>query len=164
LKKDGLTEKIYIHRAVATAFVQNENPEVNNIVNHLDSNPRNNEYTNLEWTTHYGNMHHAIAKGRFQRTPVWLENLRKTNEKNGKSVIGVHLETGKILKYICLNDCSRDGFEQSCVCVCCKNERRTHAGYRWRYATLEEKEQMMLQTRPPDEVEAMMKFWEERTK
>lgn len=164
LKKGGCYEKKYVHRAVAEAFVVNDRPDSYNEVNHLDSNPMNNVYTNLEWTDHYGNMHHALEKGRFNRTPEWVGNLRKTNEITGKAVIGECVKTGKVVRYLCLNDCAADGFEPSSVCWCCKNKRKTHAGYRWRYATQDEKIQMLLQVRPKEEIESLMEMWEERSK
>lgn len=58
--------KHFGHRLVARAFVGGY--EDGMIVNHLDSNPQNNHYTNLEWTTHQGNTQHCIKAGRFQFT------------------------------------------------------------------------------------------------
>jgi hypothetical protein len=52
-----------VHRAVALAWVANPNPSEFNIVNHLDANPANNWWGNLEWTTYSGNNYHAINNG-----------------------------------------------------------------------------------------------------
>lgn len=49
-----------IHRLVMLAFVGPSDL----VVNHLDSNPKNNRLDNLEYTTHSGNMQHAVAAGR----------------------------------------------------------------------------------------------------
>lgn len=48
----------YIHRLVAMYYVAN--PEDLNIVNHMDNNPMNNHYTNLEWCTHRHNIRHGF--------------------------------------------------------------------------------------------------------
>lgn len=48
-----------VHRLVAQAFVHR--PDGCDIVNHLDSDKRNNHFTNLEWTTPKGNSQHAVA-------------------------------------------------------------------------------------------------------
>lgn len=48
----------YIHLLVAKFFVPNTNNY--NVVNHINSNKRDNRKENLEWTTHSGNMKHYI--------------------------------------------------------------------------------------------------------
>lgn len=132
--KLGGRGKSYIHRLVAEAFVRNSSPGVNIVVNHIDFDPQNNRADNLEWTTHKGNVHHSIRAGRYERTDAWLGHLRETNEKNGKSVIGKEIRTGKEISFKCLNDCRGVGFDPSCVCDCCNGKRKTHKGYTWRYA------------------------------
>lgn len=56
LWKDGKRKHCLIHRLVAQEFVKNNNPEVNLIVNHIDTNKNNPFYTNLEWTTQSDNL------------------------------------------------------------------------------------------------------------
>lgn len=55
---------ILVHRLVASCFCPNDNPDVLNIVNHIDNDIHNNQYTNLEWTTHQGNVEHRHKQGR----------------------------------------------------------------------------------------------------
>lgn len=52
------------HRAVAEVFCKNPNPKEFTIVNHLDSNPANNNPDNLEWTSHSLNNSHKHARNR----------------------------------------------------------------------------------------------------
>lgn len=61
--RDSLTETLPVHRAVALAWVDNPDPSRFYLVNHIDGNPTNNHYTNLEWTDHSGNNYHAVANG-----------------------------------------------------------------------------------------------------
>lgn len=61
--RDSLTETLPVHRAVALAWVDNPDPDKFYLVNHLDGNPTNNDYRNLEWTDHSGNNYHAVANG-----------------------------------------------------------------------------------------------------
>lgn len=56
-------KKYPVHRLVAEAFCKK--PEGCTIVNHIDNNPSNNHYTNLEWTTYSGNSKHAQVQGRL---------------------------------------------------------------------------------------------------
>lgn len=133
LKAEGTTEVFFVHRLVALHFVENPFPSCCSIVNHIDSDHLNNRADNLEWTTIYGNIQHAIARGRMERTKEWLQHLREANEKNGKSVIGTSIKTGETISFTCLNDCKAAGFEPSCVCNCCQGTRKSHKGYTWRY-------------------------------
>ena len=52
-----------VHRAVALAWVKNDDPYLKTVVNHRDGNPLNNWYKNLEWTTSSGNNYHAVNTG-----------------------------------------------------------------------------------------------------
>jgi hypothetical protein len=129
----GKHKKFFIHRLVALHFVDNPNPSANHIVNHLDSDHTNNRADNLEWTTPQGNVEHAVRNGRMKHSAERKRHLREACEKNGKTVIGVNIKTGEVIRFICLNDCKNKGFQPSCVCDCCKGKRQTHGGYRWRY-------------------------------
>ena len=133
LKLNGMGKYFFVHRLVALHFVDNPDPERCTIVNHIDSNYLNNSSDNLEWTTIYGNNHHAIENGRMKRTKEWLHHLRQSNEKNGKAVVGTNIATGEIIRFVCLNDCRLAGFQPSCVCGCCKGKLASHKGYTWRY-------------------------------
>ena len=67
-RKDGKVYCRFIHRLVATAYL--ENPLNKEQVNHKDYNPLNNCVYNLEWTTPKENSQHSIcrhAKTRSQR-------------------------------------------------------------------------------------------------
>ena len=135
LKSPERVERWFVHRLVAVHFVDNPFPEVNTIVNHLDSNFLNNAADNLEWTTLRGNMQHALNQGRLERTQEWLDNLHKALEKNSTPVIGYEPETGEtVVIFKSIQECGRFGFDVSCVCFCCKGKRKTHKGLAWKYA------------------------------
>ena len=61
LRKDGITSRVYIHRVVCEAFI--DNPNNLPVVNHKDGNKTNNTIPNLEWTTYSYNNQHAIKSG-----------------------------------------------------------------------------------------------------
>lgn len=58
---NGKSTASFIHRLVAQAFISN--PSNKKVVNHIDSNRKNNKVTNLEWVTARENVHHAFQYG-----------------------------------------------------------------------------------------------------
>lgn len=58
--KDGEYICMYIHRLVALLFLKNDITDDRRFINHINGNPECNWVINLEWCTHYENMHHAI--------------------------------------------------------------------------------------------------------
>ena len=74
----------YVHRLVAEYFVDNPDPENFKEVDHLDTNPSNNIYTNLRWCTHVGNYENPITVQNEKKAHIGyrpsekiFENLRK---------------------------------------------------------------------------------------
>ena len=49
--ENGYDKKVKLHRAIATAFIDNNDPDTDNVINHIDGNKTNNNVENLEWTT-----------------------------------------------------------------------------------------------------------------
>ena len=58
---NGVTNRSYVHRIIATAFIPN--PEGKPFVNHLDGDKSNNAVSNLEWVTCKENTEHAFRTG-----------------------------------------------------------------------------------------------------
>lgn len=57
LCKDNIPKQFYVHRLVATVFIENPNNYLE--VNHKDENKMNNHYENLEWCTHHYNNNYG---------------------------------------------------------------------------------------------------------
>lgn len=57
---DKNTFHISVHRLVAFAFLNNDDPDTKILVNHINGNPECNFAINLEWCSPYENLHHAI--------------------------------------------------------------------------------------------------------
>jgi hypothetical protein len=62
LYRQGTCYQIGVHILVARTFFC-DRPSPYHVVNHRDTNKRNNHYTNLEWTTYSENTQHAIETG-----------------------------------------------------------------------------------------------------
>jgi hypothetical protein len=57
LSKKGSQESLYVHRLLASTFI--DNPENLKYVNHIDGDPSNNDLANLEWVSHAQNVKHG---------------------------------------------------------------------------------------------------------
>ena len=112
LSKKGKQKAYYVHRLVASAFVQN-NSLFNTEINHLDENKENNCASNLEWSDrkyncNYGNRNKKIAKA--------------------KSLFVKCLETGVV--YPSAYEVQRQfGFNQASIQKCCVGKQKSCYGY-----------------------------------
>lgn len=78
---------IAVHRAVALAWVENDDPVLKTVVNHRDGNPMNNWHENLEWTTTSGNNFHAVDMGlRPDARPCKIRNFYTTEVREFSSI------------------------------------------------------------------------------
>lgn len=112
-------KSMLVHRCVAIAWLSNlhDYPEVN----HKDGNKKNNNSSNLEWTSRKGNMDHAFANG--------LHNAPR------RPVIGTHVVTGASIHFGSQFEAQRHGFDNGHISRCIHGKRKTHKGYRWRLAS-----------------------------
>lgn len=65
LYTNGKPKNFQTHRLVGEYFIPN--PDNKPWINHIDGNPKNNHYTNLEWCTPKENSQHAVRIGLFPR-------------------------------------------------------------------------------------------------
>lgn len=85
LCKNGIVKDYFIHRLVASAFI--ENPLNKSDVNHIDGNKANNNIFNLEWSTRSENQKHAFSIGLNKIS----EQHKKANAiYNSKQVIDLY--------------------------------------------------------------------------
>lgn len=87
----GLTYKI--NRLMAMTFIECPGSFEDYLVNHLDGNPGNDFYDNLEWTTHTGNLIHAHKTGLRTDTQI---------------VRSYDITTGVEVTYYSLSECARN--------------------------------------------------------
>ena len=105
----------FVHRLVAIMFIDGRS-DINNIVNHIDENKKNNYYKNLEWTTLKNNNKHSFAKKTCQIDPKTNEII-KIYDSAGDACIDLKYE--RKMKYK--------------IASCCRGERNLVFGYKWKY-------------------------------
>ena len=71
-----------VNRLVAEAFIPN--PDNLSDVNHKDMNKTNNHVSNLEWSSHRGNVQHSYDSGQRQ-AHKWTEEEKKEIAKRSRA-------------------------------------------------------------------------------
>ena len=87
LSKNHKVKTISVHRLVAIAFIENDNPE-KTYVNHKNCNKQDNRVENLEWCTAKENSEHANRNNLFaspNRKKVKCKQLNLTFESSYKA-------------------------------------------------------------------------------
>ncbi|UYV42386.1 HNH endonuclease [Providencia rettgeri] len=91
LTVNGVRKLWLVHRLVAITFV--DNPDNKKIINHIDSNPKNNHALNLEWCTQSENMRHCVKSKRHK--PSWVRGESQAASKlTEKDVISIRNSHG----------------------------------------------------------------------
>lgn len=100
LYRNGKCKHVRVHRLVAFAFIENNNPKSYGDVNHIDCNRSNNEVSNLEWCNTLTNHEHSDKLGRKTAPPVHY------GEKNKFStpVYVVMVNTEETMEFVSISD------------------------------------------------------------
>ena len=128
LSKKGKAKKILVHRLVALEFILKD---INRpFINHIDENPENNFYKNLEWCTLSENSKHGTCQKRRKENIDFTNFYKKVNQYD--------LQGNLIKTYKYLNSVIENGFHPGNVSSCCnKNFGKQidlYRGYRWSFS------------------------------
>ena len=99
--------KYALHRIIASTFIENMDPEINNVVNHIDGNKINNSSVNLEWTTIKGNNIHNHNSGfiKYYTRKIVQYDLEMNKIKEFDSIVEAKKELGvKTIKEVLSNN------------------------------------------------------------
>jgi DNA-binding transcriptional regulator YiaG len=98
LRENGKQVNRLVHILVAKAFI--ENPKNLPQVNHKDGNKKNNNISNLEWSTASENQKHAVKMGLWKRPTDEHFKIMKLNMAKTKSLFTLE-EGSEIVEMKC---------------------------------------------------------------
>jgi hypothetical protein len=86
--------KYALHRIIASTFIENLEPGIYNVVNHIDGNKLNNSAINLEWTTIKGNNIHNHKSGfvKYYNRKICQYDLEMNKIKEFDSIVEAEKE------------------------------------------------------------------------
>lgn len=127
LYNNGKRKKFFVHRLVAEAYIPN--PDNKPYVNHIDGNPKNNNFQNLEWCTPLENVEHAV------KVLKCGQQYAKANAKRQRPVKQIDVTTQRVVAvYASMGEAERKtGIRTEYICQACKGKIRQCFGYTWRY-------------------------------
>ena len=128
LSKNGRKKMITVHRLVAMTFIPNPNELPT--VNHKDENKHNNNVENLEWCTTSYNTSYSRDKHpeKYAHRGVpyrYKQKIEQVDVLSGDTVrVWDNIVTIK----------SEKNFNTWSISECCKGNRKTAYGFKWRFA------------------------------
>lgn len=121
---NNVSRYVRVHRLVASTFIENDcdKPQVN----HINEVKDDNRVENLEWMTNKENVNHGTATKRRSNTMTKY-----------KDIVGVNVETGKVIRFSTVNEAGENGFSTSVIRGILNGSKRgkysmkTNKGYKW---------------------------------
>lgn len=134
LTKNGKCKTLSVHRLIAEAFI----PNLQGLpcVNHIDENKCNNTITNLEWCTYqentrkYMDNHPGCFRSNNRRPRI------KRPHKHFFAVDQVSMNGDVVKTWENISAIKHEtGWSDWSIAECCRGNRQSAYGYKWRYAT-----------------------------
>jgi len=117
LFKDDKRYSKLVHRLIASAWLDDS---IDPLVNHIDSNKKNNNISNLEYASHKRNAQHAEENNLIHRKK--------------QKVCKITLDGKLVAEYESISDAAKqENLKVSQICNVCKDKRRMIGGFVWKY-------------------------------
>lgn len=143
LTKEKTKRTFLVHRLVAEAFIENDNPKSKNQVNHIDGDKLNNSIENLEWVTASENVRHAFENGLKKPSQKSTKIITQKGYESNIEVLQFTLDGVLLKKWHSMTEASNKlGINLSSISMCCSKtgrKRKTAGGFKWTYAETEVK-------------------------
>lgn len=137
LYKGGIGMQYFIHRLVAENFISN--PSNFPVVDHINTNTKDNRVENLRWVTVKGNVNNPIsAKRRYESVCKVAKGKFGVESLKHRGVAQL-TKDGQFIKYWgCMSDAWRYyGLDSGSLTKVCQGKQKSAGGYVWRYANNE---------------------------
>lgn len=139
LWKNGVVKQYRISRLIAEAFIPN--PDNKPYVDHIDTDKSNNCVNNLRWVTPSENSNNQLS--RMHMLESWHNEERRLNQKlinlgenhpRARAVCQLSKEGDIINIFSTITEAANlTGCKHGNITKCCKGERLTAGGYKWKY-------------------------------
>lgn len=84
----GKRNTVYPHKALALAFIKNNQPRKQKIVIHIDGDISNNHISNLRWSSYSESIRIGFETGKRDNSTLWLKRRLKYGPKGGNKSMG----------------------------------------------------------------------------
>lgn len=132
LCRNGNTEKKYVHRIVAEAFIPN--PENKSEIDHINGDIKDARVSNLRWCTRKENCNFPLYREHSSKEGCWMYKRNYDLHPMAKKIAQYTLD-GKLIKvWSCAKEaCDKLGLTKSAVSQCCNGTRNMHKGFIWKF-------------------------------
>ena len=133
LHKNGKQTQALVHRLVADAFCERQNGY--NVVDHINTDTKDNKASNLRWTTIEGNVKNSMTvKHRTDKIrKVFCGKVGKRHPAS-KPVLQLTMDGQLVKRWECASDAVREcGFDGGSITHCCQGKTKYHKGFKWQY-------------------------------
>ena len=140
LHKNKKTKKYFVHKIVATAFI--ENPLQLPQVNHISEDKSDNRIENLEWCSASYNCNYGTRTARIIPKTLAHPNYKATREKCGKAatekcskIVLQFTKDGKFInEFPSVREAERQtSIAHSHISSCCRGKLKSAGKYLWRF-------------------------------
>ena len=132
LCKDGKKKRVLIAKLVAEAFVPN--PENKPYIDHIDTDPKNNVWTNLRWVTAEENSNNPLTK-QHQSNAAQKRHTEGRQLFASRKDVYQYTKDGEFIKKwegVCVA-AKELGLHSSDIIMTANNKRKSCGGYKWQW-------------------------------
>lgn len=128
LSKDNKVKTISIHRLVAMAFLENDNPQEKKFIDHINCNKQDNRANNLEWVSNRENIEKAM-KNHLYNNP----NKKQVRCKDLNLIFESSYKAGEYINNRFYKNSKRVSTIANKIRACCLKYQKIAYNHTWEY-------------------------------